>query len=183
MSVNDNIKIIKMKVGKRKEYLEEEHDETTNRKVTENWTFDEACLSHENQSLNLCQIDENGSCESQRQSQSQIEIRRQINYKIHSYRSQDLKKNKYDESLFVNYDYVVSLLREKNMKCFYCKENVMLLYNAVREDKQWTLDRMDNSKGHNRGNVEIACLLCNLRRRTMYHERYVFTKQLNVVKM
>jgi hypothetical protein len=25
-------------------------------------------------------------------------------------------------------------------------------------------------------------LTCNLRRRTMYHERYVFTKQLNVVK-
>jgi len=181
MSEND-VKIIKMKMGKKKEYLEEEPDEIKNRKVTENWTFDEASLSHENQYLNLCLIDENGNDEHD-QSQSQIEIRRQINYKIHSYRSQDLKKNKYDESLFVNYDYVVSLLREKNMKCFYCKENVMLLYNAVREDKQWTLDRMDNSKGHNRGNVEIACLLCNLRRRTMYHERYVFTKQLNVVKM
>ena len=179
MSEND-VKIIKMKVGKRKEYLEEEPDEIKNRKVTENWTFDEASLSHENQYLNLCLIDENENADL---NLTQIEIRRQINYKIHSYRSQDLKKNKYDESLFVNYDYVVSLLREKNMKCFYCKENVMLLYNAVREDKQWTLDRMDNSKGHNRGNVEIACLLCNLRRRTMYHERYVFTKQLNVVKM
>ena len=179
MSEND-VKIIKMKVGKKKEYLEEEPDEIKNRKVTENWTFDEASLSHENQYLNLCLIDENENADL---NLTQIEIRRQINYKIHSYRSQDLKKNKYDESLFVNYDYVVSLLREKNMKCFYCKENVMLLYNAVREDKQWTLDRMDNSKGHNRGNVEIACLLCNLRRRTMYHERYVFTKQLNVVKM
>lgn len=167
-------------MGKQKEYLEEEPDEIKNRKVTENWTFDEASLSHENQYLNLCLIDDN---ENDDLNLTQIEIRRQINYKIHSYRSQDLKKNKYDESLFVNYDYVVSLLREKNMKCFYCKENVMLLYNAVREDKQWTLDRMDNSKGHNRGNVEIACLLCNLRRRTMYHERYVFTKQLNVVKM
>ena len=180
MSDNNDVKIIKMKVGKKKEYLEEEPDEIKNRKVTENWTFDEASLSHENQYLNLCLIDDN---ENDDLNLTQIEIRRQINYKIHSYRSQDLKKNKYDESLFVNYDYVVSLLREKNMKCFYCKENVMLLYNAVREDKQWTLDRMDNSKGHNRGNVEIACLLCNLRRRTMYHERYVFTKQLNVVKM
>ena len=180
MSENNDVKIIKMNTGKKKEYLEEEHDEIKNRKVTEKWTFDEASLSHENQYLNLCQIDDNGNDDP---NLSQIEIRRQINYKIHSYRSQDIKKNKYDESLFVNYDYVVSLLREKNMKCFYCKENVMLLYNAVREDKQWTLDRMDNSKGHNRGNVEIACLLCNLRRRTMYHERYVFTKQLNVVKM
>jgi hypothetical protein len=173
--IND-IKIVILQNKKKNEYLEE----LKNRKVTENWTFDDASLSHENQYLNLCLIDEGAE---NRENKEQLEIHRQINYKIHSYRSQDLKKNKYDEGLFVNYDYVVSLLREKNMKCFYCKENVMLLYNAVREDKQWTLDRMDNSKGHNRGNVEIACLLCNLRRRTMYHERYVFTKQLNVVKM
>jgi hypothetical protein len=26
-------------------------------------------------------------------------------------------------------------------------------------------------------------LNCNLRRRTMYHERYLFTKQLSVVKL
>ena len=78
---------------------------------------------------------------------------------------------------------VAELLREKQLRCFYCQENVHLMYNAVRDAKQWTLDRMDNSFGHNRGNVEIACLICNLRRRTMYHERYVFTKQMTVVKM
>jgi hypothetical protein len=31
--------------------------------------------------------------------------------------------------------------------------------------------------------VEIACLNCNLRRRTMYHERYVFTKQMGTVRL
>ena len=52
------------------------------------------------------------------------------------------------------------------------------------KNKQWTLERIDNGMGHNKDNVEIACLLCNLRRRTMYHERYVFTKQMmNVVKI
>ena len=91
--MSDDVKIIKMKVGKRKEYLEEEPDEIKNRKVTENWTFDDASLSHENQYLNLCLIDENENADL---NLTQIEIRRQINYKIHSYRSQDLKKNKYD---------------------------------------------------------------------------------------
>ena len=67
-------------------------------------------------------------------------------------------------------------------KCYYCKENVNVLYEIVREPKQWTLERLDNSFGHNHDNVVIACLNCNVRRRTMYHERYVFTKQLNIVK-
>ena len=113
----------------------------------------------------------------------QEEIRRQINYKINSYKGQDVKKGLLLELDFVDYDYVLNLLIDKQLKCFYCREDVLLLYNYVRENKQWTLERIDNKIGHNRGNVEIACLLCNLRRRTMYHERYVFTKQLCVVKM
>jgi hypothetical protein len=44
------------------------------------------------------------------------------------------------------------------------------------------VERIDNSIGHNRTNIVIACLDCNLHRRTMYYERYVFTKQLNIVK-
>lgn len=111
------------------------------------------------------------------------EIRRQINYKINSYKGQDVKKGLLLETEFVNYEYVLNLLIEKQLKCFYCLEDVLLLYNYVRENKQWTLERIDNKIGHNRGNVEIACLQCNLRRRTMYHERYVFTKQLCVIKM
>jgi len=31
--------------------------------------------------------------------------------------------------------------------------------------------------------VVIACLECNMRRRTMYYERYVATKQLKVNKL
>lgn len=153
--------------------------EMKTRKVAENWTFGDDSLSATNQFANLENLLENGVCEDK----CITEIHRQINYKIQSYRSQDIKKSLYDESRFVDYDYVAELLREKQLRCFYCQENVHLMYNAVRDAKQWTLDRMDNSFGHNRGNVEIACLICNLRRRTMYHERYVFTKQMTVVKM
>ena len=48
--------------------------------------------------------------------------------------------------------------------------------------KQWSLERIENQYGHNKENVEIACLSCNLGRRTMYHERYLFTKQLEIIK-
>ncbi len=152
------------------------------RKVAQKWAFTEESLSASNQFANLEKLLDVETISNKASNPHLLEIHRQINYKIHSYRSQDLKKSLYDESKFVDYTYVMELLREKKLLCFYCRESTTLMYDTVRDGKQWTLDRMDNSMGHNRGNVEIACLTCNLRRRTMYHERYVFTKQLNVVK-
>lgn len=145
------------------------------RKATNKWRFENKNLDFME---NLYILQKNDDL-----NEVQEEIRRQINYKINSYKGQDVKKGLFLETDFVYYEYVLNLLIEKQLKCFYCRESVLLLYNYVRENKQWTLERIDNKIGHNRGNVEIACLLCNLRRRTMYHERYVFTKQLCVVKM
>ncbi len=108
--------------------------------------------------------------------------KRQIMNKIHGYKSQDIEKHKYNPDLFVDYDFVKNLLIEKNFKCYYCSEPVFVFYNHVRENKQWTLERIDNSMGHNKDNVQVACLICNLRRRTMHHERYLQTKQMMVVK-
>ena len=109
-------------------------------------------------------------------------ILQQINQKIYGYYSQDLKNKKYSKPHFINTDDVLKLMVECNNMCFYCKKSVQVLYEKVREPTQWTLDRIDNSFGHNKTNVIIACLNCNLRRKTMHTERYVFTKQLNIVK-
>jgi hypothetical protein len=75
-------------------------------------------------------------------------------------------------------------LQTSRLCCFYCKEPAQLVYETVRDPKQWSLERIDNSFGHNAGNVEIACLACNVRRRTIYHERYLATKQMaHIVKV
>jgi hypothetical protein len=169
----EDVKIIFFSSKSPKETKEKEPPKI--RKIAEKWSFETESLSHAMQIANLEEIDCAGS------DAHKLEIQRQINYKIHSYRSQDLKKSLYDKSQFVDNKYVIELLREKQLLCFYCRESVNLLYNNVRDGKQWTLDRIDNSIGHNKGNVEIACLTCNLRRRTMYHERYV-TKQMKIVK-
>ena len=122
-------------------------------------------------------------------------IRSQILQKIRGYKSQDLEKKlyqevdkstdarlgpevPYQEGQFVDLSYVLHLLTESKLKCVYCHEPTMVLYEHVREPKQWTLERIDNSLGHVVGNVQIACLICNLRRRTMYQERYILTKQM-----
>ena len=106
----------------------------------------------------------------------------QIQQKIHGYKSQDLDKSLFSVTDFVDLDYTIDLLKKSGLKCYYCKQDVKILYEHVREPKQWSLERIDNDYGHNKNNVEIACLSCNLRRKTMYHERFIFTKQLNIVK-
>ena len=105
-------------------------------------------------------------------------IKGQIQQKIRGYKSQDLEKKLYLEDQFVDLSYVFHLLTESKLQCVYCHEPTMVLYEHVREPKQWTLERIDNSLGHVVGNVQIACLICNLRRRTMYQERYILTKQM-----
>lgn len=106
----------------------------------------------------------------------------QIQAKLCGYKSQDQTKELYEPDKIINLPSTIKLLVQCQLKCYYCKEPVQVLYEHVREPKQWTLERISNDSGHNLGNVEIACLSCNLRRRTMYHERFLFTKQLTIVK-
>ena len=107
---------------------------------------------------------------------------RELRRKIEGYRHQDMLKNIFDNSKFVDLDHVLQMLRVCDEKCFYCKESVKILYDVARDPKQWTLERIFNEKGHNKDNVEIACLSCNIKRRTMYYEKYRFTKQVKFVK-
>lgn len=103
--------------------------------------------------------------------------------KICNYKNQDLKKRKYNEDEFIDIEYIKKKLIDCELKCYYCREEVMVLYKSVREPKQWSVERLDNNYGHNKNNITIACLSCNISRRTMYHERYKFTKQLKIDKL
>ena len=99
------------------------------------------------------------------------------------YKSQDLAKGIYDEIQFVDIDHIVNLLVDSGLTCYYCRKWTTIFYEFVRDPRQWSLERLSNDQGHNCGNVVIACLECNMHRRTMYHERYLATKQLRVNKL
>ena len=108
----------------------------------------------------------------------------QIRNKLSSYRSQDIEKGfpiEIIENHSLDVSGVILKLEDADFKCFYCKDIIMLLYDNVREPKQWTLERLDNKMAHVVDNVVIACLSCNLRRRTMKYERYVLTKEIQKV--
>ena len=59
----------------------------------------------------------------------------------------------------------------------------MLFYKECKQDNQWTLDRIDNSMGHNTNNVVISCLECNLKRRNTDLKKFLYTKQLSIKKI
>jgi len=111
-------------------------------------------------------------------------IIQQINQKIAGYKAQDTTKSIYDPEHFITVDRVIQLLLESELHCHYCKKDIKVLYEVVRDPLQWTLDRINNDYGHNQENLLISCLSCNLRRKTIYHERYELTKLCtNVVKL
>lgn len=99
------------------------------------------------------------------------------------YRSQDVLKGIHDSDKFITTEQIIRLLIDSNLTCYYCKKWTPVFYKYVRDSRQWTLERLSNAVGHNYDNVAIACLECNMRRRTMYHERYLATKQLRVNKI
>jgi hypothetical protein len=107
----------------------------------------------------------------------------EIQKKIYGYKCQDLKKELFSSSEFVNMENIIKKLINCKLMCYYCKEPIYILYEYVREPRQWTLERINNAEGHTTSNTEIACLKCNLSRRCMFHERYLFTKQIsNIIK-
>lgn len=109
-------------------------------------------------------------------------VQKNIIAKIQGYKNQDQKKKIYNKELIVDIDYVINLLFESNLLCKYCKKETTLLYENVKQQNQWTLDRLDNNSGHNIDNVVISCLSCNLKRKTMHFKRFEFTKQLQIIK-
>jgi len=110
-------------------------------------------------------------------------IEQQIANKIIGYKQQDIKKGIFCDASFVIPNDVYSNMVNCDFLCYYCKKEIQILYPTSREPRQWTLERLDNKYGHNRDNIVISCLRCNLCRKTMYHERFAFTKQLQLVKL
>ena len=105
-------------------------------------------------------------------------MKQEISHKLYGYKHQDMKKNLYDENEFITFQQTIEKLLACQFKCFYCNKSVNVLYEEVRDPTQWSLERIDNTFGHNYNNIVIACLYCNLHRRTIYYERYVQTKQI-----
>ena len=102
--------------------------------------------------------------------------------KISGYKAQDVRKNVLLPLKFITYEILIQKLVESKLKCYYCLNQMALIYENIRQMNQWTLDRIDNNLGHNSDNVLISCLECNLKRKDMNKDKFLFTKQLKIKK-
>ena len=108
----------------------------------------------------------------------------EIRKKLSAYKNQDKLHNKYDKEQHITYDQTIHKLYDSKLKCYYCNDDMLILYNKKRESLQWTLERLNNNIGHYDTNTCIACLKCNLQRRTDNHEYFKNGKQFkcNIVR-
>ena len=148
----------------------------TKRSCAKNWDLSFNINSQHAQIQNINQLYMNNTCE------NETIFRSQLKKKLNSYKSQDEKKNRYECEEFMTIEKLLELLVISKLKCYYCKNDVLILYNELYDKKQWTLDRIDNSIGHNCNNCVISCLQCNVQRRVMDDEKFRFSKQMKIVK-
>jgi hypothetical protein len=102
----------------------------------------------------------------------------ELKTKINSYKSQDIKKDFHEKCNLITFDNVVEKLITCKLKCYYCNKNLLVFFEKVRDNDQWTLDRLNNYDEHSNSNTIISCLHCNLQRRRKNSEKFKFTKQL-----
>ncbi len=98
--------------------------------------------------------------------------------KLDSYKQQDKKKTYDAYDNFITLENIIEKLVDCKMKCYYCNSKTLVLFKNLRDNYQWTLDRLNNYDEHSNSNTIICCLKCNLQRRRKNSEKFKFTKQL-----
>jgi hypothetical protein len=165
-----------------KKQLMEDHKKNKEKKrvIAENWTFTSEDYAYENQFENIKNIKSNTY--NYFDDKSKI-VLQQINKKIYSYKQQDIIKKLLNNEKFINIESVINKMIECELKCYYCQCEMNVLYDISREMRQWTVDRINNDLGHNIDNFYLACLDCNLKRRCRSDNKFLFTKQMKLVKL
>jgi hypothetical protein len=165
----------------KKQMIEDYKNKKEKRRVkTENWKFDEKYYLYDSQLNTIKNIYENQYKYIDKISKLSIQ---EINNKIYGYKQQDTIKKMLDNEKFITFESIINKMIECELKCYYCKKEMNVLYNISREMNQWTVDRINNDLGHNMDNYYLACLECNLKRRRRSDDKFLFTKQLNLVKV
>jgi len=151
---------------------------------TQTWGLNEIQLSFDSQVNIILEIHHNINNNSVSDIIEKNKYRRliisHIKTKIQSYKQQDIIKKMYNKNEFIDFAYVVNLLADSELKCHYCACETYLLYEIVREMKQWSLDRINNYNGHNHGNLVMSCLECNLKRRRTNKDAFFMTKNMTI---
>ena len=88
-------------------------------------------------------------------------IKKTFNMFVKCSKTKDKKYNRFDIVNFIDRDFLKLLIEESNNKCCYCTCELELI---KYQSNLMTIERIDNTIGHIKSNVKIACLSCNSKR-------------------
>ena len=91
-------------------------------------------------------------------------------YRFQAYEHSD-KCAQFDITNIITAEQIVELCNNENNKCHFCKR--FLLYENSLTYRQLSVDRINNSIGHESGNVNITCRFCNRAKSTAEEEDYI----------
>ena len=106
-------------------------------------------------------------------------MKKEIENKLNGYHFQDHSKKR--EGINISFSQSVDKLVETQLFCYYCNIRCNVFYERVREMTQWSFDRIDNSICHSVDNVVVACLKCNLERKTKNSKKFKDAKDMKEV--
>jgi hypothetical protein len=93
-------------------------------------------------------------------------------------RGHDRRDNRYFN---LDIKWIDKLLENQEWHCFHCNK-YLLLENGKKDEDQVSIDRVDNSLGHIKGNVVLSCLSCNLRRGSKYINTFTPDPKYTILK-
>jgi hypothetical protein len=80
---------------------------------------------------------------------------------IRSSVQKDKKRNHYDKANFIDYNHILNLIKQADDRCYYCSCKLQYINHS---NNLGTIERLDNTIGHVKGNCAIACLRCNVKK-------------------
>jgi hypothetical protein len=101
-------------------------------------------------------------------------INKNIQNKINSHKKFDLIR--FNNKGNIEVDDVLLLLNKQNNKCYVCNDNLETNNYEKFCCYQFSIDRIDNSKPHNKDNVLISCYFCNCRDFPLFDQPFKICK-------
>jgi hypothetical protein len=78
--------------------------------------------------------------------------------KIASHKSADVKKGLVTD---IDAEHISELMDKQNRMCYHCHEDLKVECYDANDAKQFSIDRVDDTIGHVKGNVVLSCWACN----------------------
>jgi hypothetical protein len=100
---------------------------------------------------------------------------------INDSKKEDIKRDRFNESEFVDIDYLVKVFEIQGGKCIYCDCELSLIFTLSNIKNKISLQRINNDYGHNKMNSVFCCSCCNYSRKELIYDISYYDKVLSKV--